>query len=121
MSDRKIERRKKKGGLEFFFKNSETVALERGENDEFWFFFCLVWLRNGHAMGVGSLVGVVADFSCCERFLWLLLVVVGGNCMKMLPGDCAHCPLRKISYFMHIKKAGVRAEKRVRCAAKNRV
>ena len=41
MSDREIERRKKKGGLEFFFKKLETVALERGENDEFWFFF--VW------------------------------------------------------------------------------
>ena len=121
MSDREIEQRKKKGGLEFFLKKLETVALERGENDQFWFFFCLVWLRNGRAMGVGSLVGVVADFSCCEQFLWLLLVVVGGNCMKMLPGDCAHCPLCKIAYFMHIKKAGVRAEKRVRCAAKNRV
>jgi len=34
----------------------------------------LVWLRNGRAMGAGSLVGVVADFSCGERFLWLLLV-----------------------------------------------
>ena len=41
MSDREIERSKKKGGLEFYFKKSETVALERGENDEFWFFF--VW------------------------------------------------------------------------------
>ena len=84
-------------------------------------FFCLVWLRNGRAMGVGSLVGVLADFSCGERFLWLLLVVVGGNCMNMSPRDRAHCPLREIAYFMHIKKPGVRAEKRVRCAAKNRV
>ena len=39
MSDREIERRKKKRGLEIFLKKSETVALERGENDEFWFFF----------------------------------------------------------------------------------
>ena len=70
----------------------------------FGFFFCLVWLRNSHAMGLGTLVGVVLDFSCGEWFLWLLLVFVGGNCMKMLPGDCAHCPLRKIAYFMQIKK-----------------
>ena len=70
-------------------------------------------------MGAGSLVGVVADFSCGERFLWLLLVVVGGNCMNMSPGNRAHCPLREIAYFMRIKKAGVHVEKRVRCAAKN--
>ena len=49
------------------------VALEREKNDEFWFCFCLVWLRNGRAMGVGNLVGVVLDFSCGE---WFLLVEI---------------------------------------------
>ena len=97
------------------------VVLEWGTNDEFWFFFCLVWLRNSRAMGLGNLVGVVSGFSCGERFLWFLLVFVGGNCMKILPGDRVHCLLREFYYFMHIKKAGVRAEKRVCCTAKNRV
>ena len=67
----------KKKHFQIFDQKSETVALKRRENGEFWFFFLFdlveEWLSNG---GLKFSGWVVTVFDCGERFsIWLMVDV----------------------------------------------